>query len=157
MSKLSVFLLCILAAIGFWFYSKGACPLQALGRNSAAAAGENYQNITAAQLKARLDKGDMLTVIDVRTKEEYASGHVPGSILIPFDEIKAKAGQLPQDKNTEIVVYCRCGNRLIMLHNGRVIVDVEGEEKAHLTIPDLLKMFEQASGDMLDSDRLLLS
>ena len=111
MSKLSVFLLCILAAIGFWFYSKGACPLQALGRNSAAAAGENYQNITAAQLKARLDKGDMLTVIDVRTKEEYASGHIPGSILIPFDEIKAKAGQLPQDKNTEIVVYCRSGRR----------------------------------------------
>lgn len=111
MSKLSVFLLCILAAIGFWFYSKGACPLQALGRNSAAAAGENYQNITASQVKARLDKGDMLTVIDVRTKEEYASGHVPGSILIPFDEIKAKAGQLPQDKNTEIVVYCRSGRR----------------------------------------------
>lgn len=111
MSKLSVFLLCILAAIGFWFYSKGACPLQALGRNSAAAAGENYQNITAAQVKARLDKGDMLTVIDVRTKEEYASGHVPGSILIPFDEIKAKASQLPQDKNTEIVVYCRSGRR----------------------------------------------
>jgi phage shock protein E len=111
MSKLSVFLLCILAAIGFWFYSKGACPLQALGRNSAAAAGENYQNITAAQVKARLDKGDMLTVIDVRTKEEYASGHIPGSILIPFDEIKAKAGQLPQDKNTEIVVYCRSGRR----------------------------------------------
>lgn len=111
MSKLSVFLLCILAAIGFWFYSKGACPLQALGRNSAAAAGENYQNITAAQVKARLDKGDMLTVIDVRTKEEYASGHIPGSILIPFDEIKAKTGQLPQDKNTEIVVYCRSGRR----------------------------------------------
>ena len=111
MSKLSVFLLCILAAIGFWFYSKGACPLQALGRNSAAAAGENYQNITADQVKARLDKGDILTVIDVRTKEEYASGHVPGSILIPFDEIKAKAGQLPQDKNTEIVVYCRSGRR----------------------------------------------
>ena len=51
----------------------------------------------------------------------------------------------------------RCGNRLIMLHNGRVIIDVEGEEKSRLTIPDLLKMFEQASDDMLDSDRLLLS
>ena len=51
----------------------------------------------------------------------------------------------------------RCGNRLIMLHNGRVIIDVEGEEKSRLMIPDLLKMFEQASGDMLDSDRLLLS
>lgn len=51
----------------------------------------------------------------------------------------------------------RFGNRLIMLHNGRVIIDVKGEEKASLTIPDLLKMFEKASGDMLDNDRLLLS
>ena len=39
-------------------------------------------------------------------------------------------------------------------HNGRVIIDVEGEEKSRLTIPDLLKMFEQASGDMLDSDSI---
>ena len=38
-----------------------------------------------------------------------------------------------------------------------IYIDVEGEEKSRLTIPDLLKMFERASGDMLDSDRLLLS
>lgn len=50
----------------------------------------------------------------------------------------------------------RFGNRLIMLHNGRVIIDVEGEEKQHLQIPDLLEMFERASGDVMDSDRLLL-
>ncbi len=50
----------------------------------------------------------------------------------------------------------RLGNRLIMLHNGRIIIDVAGEEKRHLGIPDLLAMFEQASGDVLDSDRLLL-
>ncbi len=50
----------------------------------------------------------------------------------------------------------RFGNRLIMLHNGRVIIDVQGEEKKNLQIPDLLEMFEKASGDTMDSDRLLL-
>ena len=50
----------------------------------------------------------------------------------------------------------RFGNRLIMLHNGRVIIDVEGEEKKHLQIPDLLTMFEKASGDVMANDRMLL-
>ena len=50
----------------------------------------------------------------------------------------------------------RYGNRLIMLHNGRVIIDVQGEEKKHLQIADLLEMFEQASGAEMASDRLLL-
>ncbi len=50
----------------------------------------------------------------------------------------------------------RYGNRLIMLHNGNIIIDVAGEEKAKLDVPDLLKMFEQASGDALASDRMLL-
>lgn len=50
----------------------------------------------------------------------------------------------------------RFGNRLIMMHNGRVIIDVEGEKKQNLQIPDLLAMFEKASGDVMDSDRLLL-
>ena len=40
-----------------------------------------------------------------------AAGHIPGSLLIPFDEIKVKSDQLPQNKNTEIVVYCRSGRR----------------------------------------------
>ena len=48
------------------------------------------------------------------------------------------------------------GNRLIMLHNGRVIIDVQGEEKKYLQIPDLLEMFEKASGSEMSSDRLLL-
>ena len=51
----------------------------------------------------------------------------------------------------------RYGNRLIMLHNGNIIIDVAGEEKAKLDVPDLLKMFEQASGDALASDRMLLT
>ena len=50
----------------------------------------------------------------------------------------------------------RYGNRLIMLHNGRVIIAVKGEDKKHLEIPDLLEMFEKASGAEMASDRLLL-
>ncbi len=48
------------------------------------------------------------------------------------------------------------GNRLIMLHSGRVIIDVCGEEKKNLTVEDLLGMFEKASGDAFTSDRAIL-
>ena len=50
----------------------------------------------------------------------------------------------------------RCGNRLIMLHNGQIIIDVAGEEKKNLDVPDLLKMFEKASGSEMANDRMLL-
>ena len=49
------------------------------------------------------------------------------------------------------------GNRLIMLQEGRVIVDVEGEEKKKLTVEDLLKLFAQATGTVEATDKLLLS
>ena len=51
----------------------------------------------------------------------------------------------------------RFGNRLIMMHEGHILVDVSGEEKKNLTIRDLLEMFEKASGDDMASDKLLLS
>lgn len=51
----------------------------------------------------------------------------------------------------------RFGNRLIMMHEGHILVDVNGEEKKNLTIRDLLEMFEKASGDDMTSDKLLLS
>ncbi len=49
------------------------------------------------------------------------------------------------------------GNRLIMLHEGRVIIDVSGEEKKNLTVEDLLDMFTKASGNAFTSDRAILS
>lgn len=48
------------------------------------------------------------------------------------------------------------GNRLIMLHNGQVIIDVRGEEKKGLSVRDLLDMFEKAAGADALSDRMLL-
>ena len=49
------------------------------------------------------------------------------------------------------------GNRLIMLDAGRVILDIRGEEKQKLTVPDLLARFTKASGEEVESDRLLLA
>ena len=49
------------------------------------------------------------------------------------------------------------GNRLIMMHEGRVVVDVSGDEKKQLTIPQLLGLFEQASGSEFTSDSVMLS
>ena len=49
------------------------------------------------------------------------------------------------------------GNRLIMMHEGRVVVDVSGEEKQKLTIEDLLGLFTKASGSEFTSDKTLLS
>ena len=49
------------------------------------------------------------------------------------------------------------GNRLIMLHDGRVIIDVSGEEKKKLTVEHLLNMFTEASGNDFASDRAILS
>ena len=48
------------------------------------------------------------------------------------------------------------GNRLIMMYNGRIVVDVEGEEKKHLTVEQLLNLFSKASGSDEADDKLLL-
>ncbi len=49
------------------------------------------------------------------------------------------------------------GNRLLMMHEGRVVIDVRGEEKERLKVQDLLQLFESASGQALANDRVLLA
>ena len=51
----------------------------------------------------------------------------------------------------------RVGNRLIMMHEGRIVVDVKGSEKSNLTIEELLQMFERSSGSKFTSDKVMLS
>ncbi len=50
----------------------------------------------------------------------------------------------------------RYGNRLIMMHNGRIVVDIKQEQKANLTVSDLIVAFERASGEAFDDDSILL-
>jgi putative ABC transport system ATP-binding protein len=48
------------------------------------------------------------------------------------------------------------GHRTVMLHQGRVVLDVSGDTRSRMDVPDLLAMFEQTRGEKLDDDALLL-
>jgi rhodanese-related sulfurtransferase len=66
--------------------------------------------ISQEALLERQQKGDeTLYVLDVRSPEEYASGHVPGAINIPYDQIASRMAEVPKDQ--DVVLYCKSGRR----------------------------------------------
>jgi phage shock protein E len=66
--------------------------------------------ISYDRLKAALDvPGSKPLLLDVRTKAEFEQGHIPGSLLMPYDSIQADFKEA--DRTRPIVVYCRSGNR----------------------------------------------
>ena len=50
-------------------------------------------------------------LVDVRSQAEYDQGHLDGALLIPHDQMAARASELGEDKSRAIVLYCRSGNR----------------------------------------------
>ena len=70
-----------------------------------------YMNITAEQAKQMMEEESDYIILDVRTQEEYAQGHIPNAVLIPDYEIEEKAEKVLKDKNQLILVYCRSGRR----------------------------------------------
>ena len=70
-----------------------------------------YLNITAEEAKKLMDSEKDRIILDVRSREEFDQGHIPGAILIPNTEIEAKAADLLPDKDQLILVYCRSGRR----------------------------------------------
>lgn len=95
------------------------------------AGGQPVDAIDRAELSERSAQGTVV-VLDVRPREEYEAGHIPGALSIPIDELAKRIDELPAD--TEIVAYCRgeyCafaydavrlltdrGRRAIRLHDG---------------------------------------
>ena len=81
-----------------------------------ACGGENgkvstYEQITAEQAKTIMDTEKDYIIIDARTKEEFAEGHIENAILIPEYEISTRAEKELPDKEQLILVYCRSGRR----------------------------------------------
>ncbi len=66
-------------------------------------------DITPVALKARLDRGDALQIIDVREPNEYQINRIPGSVLIPLGEIPRRYAEL--DPDSELVMQCKVGGR----------------------------------------------
>jgi ArsR family transcriptional regulator len=65
---------------------------------------ESLEPVGAEELRERMRKRG-LVVLDVRPRDEYAAGHIPGALSIPLDELERRLGELPRDR--EIVAYCR--------------------------------------------------
>jgi len=108
-----------MAGLIFWFaYSKGWILA-------------NFKSIDAKQAVSLLEKDENVTLLDVRTIEEYKSGHLRDATLIPLQELKQNLGMLKQDKNKQIIVYCKTGSRSvsasrILEENGFTPLNVKG-------------------------------
>ena len=66
--------------------------------------------LTAEEAKQRMEENSEAIVLDVRTQEEFDQGHIPGAVCLPNEFIAADM-PFPFGKDTELLLYCRSGNR----------------------------------------------
>ena len=81
----------------------------ALLLSSAAAWAQNYNiaNLTAEEVKKRIEQPEKVLVVDTRTEEEYRQGHIPTAVNIQPQQFTLIRNHLPQDKSMPIIFYCR--------------------------------------------------
>ncbi|MCL2525996.1 MAG: rhodanese-like domain-containing protein [Coriobacteriia bacterium] len=76
-----------------------------------ACSGDGYKTIDAAEAIRIMEAQPNALIVDVRTPEEFAQGHIPGAILLPDYAIAGQASEVLPDKKATILLYCRSGNR----------------------------------------------
>lgn len=79
--------------------------------NDSSVSSSSYKKITAEEAKTMIDQDNDITILDVRTEEEYNTGHIENAILIPDTSIIDTAESILTDKSATILVYCRSGRR----------------------------------------------
>lgn len=108
-----------MAGLVFWFaYSKGWILA-------------NFESVDAKQAIHLLENDDNVTLLDVRTIQEYKSGHLRDARLIPVQALSENLGMLKDAKETKILVYCRTGSRSvsasrILEENGFTPINIKG-------------------------------
>lgn len=85
--------------------------LSLFGMTACGGDNNSYEQISAEQAKTIMDTEKDYVIIDARTEEEFAEGHIEGAILIPEYEIANRAEKELPDKEQLILVYCRSGRR----------------------------------------------
>ncbi len=114
---------------------------------SACSSEPDFELITQQQLLANANAGTAQLILDVRSAEEYAEGHVPNAINISHEEIAANLKQIQmmsKDQSIPVVVYCRSGHRAgialqTLRDNGfenikHLVGDMNGWQKAKLDV-----------------------
>ncbi|HRY77613.1 MAG TPA: rhodanese-like domain-containing protein [Candidatus Izemoplasmatales bacterium] len=69
------------------------------------------EKISASKGKTMMEENEDVILVDVRTLEEFAAGHIEGAILLPLASISAQASTVIPDKKAIYIIYCRSGNR----------------------------------------------
>lgn len=80
--------------------------------------GDSKSLVSYEELQQKLNEKAPIVLLDVRTQEEFDNGHIPGALLLPYDEIDQKAAKLLPDKEKEIIIYCRSGRRSAIAKDG---------------------------------------
>ena len=69
------------------------------------------RRISAGEARRMMSEPSGFKLLDVRTPREFAERRIEGAVLIPYREIASRAGELPRDRATVLLVYCRSGRR----------------------------------------------
>ncbi|MGO9611808.1 MAG: rhodanese-like domain-containing protein [Dissulfurispiraceae bacterium] len=64
------------------------------------------KEVSITEAKKMMDSGQKLIILDVREKDEYDSGHIPGAILMPRGFLEFKVQTIIPDKSATVIVYC---------------------------------------------------
>jgi rhodanese-related sulfurtransferase len=75
---------------------------------------EQGPSISPVELCARIDRGETLHILDVRSGIEFMAGHVPGAVNVPFNHVLADARGVPGSADDELFLYCGHGPRAYM-------------------------------------------
>ena len=73
----------------------------------------SINKLSMEEAKANLDKNTDIVLIDIRTKQEYTEGHIPGAINIPLQELGMCIDEVAPDFDQTIYFYCRSGVRTL--------------------------------------------
>jgi rhodanese-related sulfurtransferase len=98
----------LLTALGITLFMASPAPTAAADARAATLASVAPGVVDGATAQRLVAAGARL--VDVRTQQEFDAGHVPGAVLIPYDQIATRAAELGA-RDTPIVLYCRTGRR----------------------------------------------
>lgn len=75
------------------------------------------QQIEPQQLMQQIQNEEVLTIIDVRTENEYSQGHIKGAINIPYDQLLKEQSKIIAYKDQQVIIYCHSGRRAAIAEN----------------------------------------